>query len=512
MALPSRNSSSQHGLGCGTSSFPRTTYGGSAGKCSRRSKAAKSTIRISSAGPNPEDVHSEACSRSTSARTMTCGCGSGRKFKNCCKDVGVKLRPSWLELSIRERNLIHGRALIDILGLDKGKTWNDARKHLTDEKIAKHTPSSKCFGPWTPTSSRYSRSPTAGRERYTPASSTRRWCGVGRRRHAVFWRDPRPEPIPAPQTMRPEYSPTKISAPVPSEFLKSALTVMELGAVDRPRLDQPFPRPGLLRPHLQSETTSMATSRLRSGSQGRFRPDDGDHCGPQRRTKKRTILYRMPEDSQRARILETHAGTSRPTVSKRCCGPSSARRRRTRLPSCNPANEPGKDGGEMMHTSKDGAQLRNQHYFSLKPQGPSSSRISRVRWMELLMAHRQQPNPHRRTSQRLQGRARRSNRGFIRSPAMTFFDLCHDDRARVFQALVQDVYTYLHQLPTRGRPHRERLFSDRFKSANAGVHRMLRKTGAPLIPGRMRPLIPRGRPASSQRQPYAPHIRRRQLS
>src|SRR5690606_21457322 len=34
-----------------------------------------------------------------------CGCGSGRRFKHCCDQKPTALRPSWIELSIRERNL-----------------------------------------------------------------------------------------------------------------------------------------------------------------------------------------------------------------------------------------------------------------------------------------------------------------------------------------------------------------------------------------------------------------------
>ena len=45
-----------------------------------------------------------------------CGCGSGRKFKYCCKDLPLPDRPTWDVYGIRERNLMFGYAVQDILG------------------------------------------------------------------------------------------------------------------------------------------------------------------------------------------------------------------------------------------------------------------------------------------------------------------------------------------------------------------------------------------------------------
>jgi hypothetical protein len=64
-----------------------------------------------------------------------CGCGSGRKFKKCCKDVPEKERVSWSVYSIRERNILFSNAVMDILGLDKGKAWDDVRRELSDDQV-----------------------------------------------------------------------------------------------------------------------------------------------------------------------------------------------------------------------------------------------------------------------------------------------------------------------------------------------------------------------------------------
>lgn len=64
-----------------------------------------------------------------------CGCGSGRKFKRCCKELADAERPSWDVYGIRERNLMLCRSVEDTLGLTAGKTWDDVRRELSDEQV-----------------------------------------------------------------------------------------------------------------------------------------------------------------------------------------------------------------------------------------------------------------------------------------------------------------------------------------------------------------------------------------
>lgn len=64
-----------------------------------------------------------------------CGCGSGRKFKNCCQGRSEQNRPTWDVYSIRERNLMFCRRVQRILGLDKGKSWEDVRRELSDDMV-----------------------------------------------------------------------------------------------------------------------------------------------------------------------------------------------------------------------------------------------------------------------------------------------------------------------------------------------------------------------------------------
>jgi hypothetical protein len=65
----------------------------------------------------------------------SCGCGSARPYRKCCSGTPQDERPRWDVLSIRERNLMFGNAVLDILGLNKDKTWDDVRRDLSDDQV-----------------------------------------------------------------------------------------------------------------------------------------------------------------------------------------------------------------------------------------------------------------------------------------------------------------------------------------------------------------------------------------
>lgn len=66
-----------------------------------------------------------------------CGCGSGKKYRRCCHRIPAEDRASWSVFSIRERNLALCHAIQEILGLDKGKTWEDVRRELSADQVAR---------------------------------------------------------------------------------------------------------------------------------------------------------------------------------------------------------------------------------------------------------------------------------------------------------------------------------------------------------------------------------------
>ena len=75
-------------------------------------------------------------SEKTIGRNDSCGCGSGKKYKKCCQGKPLNLRTAWNVLSIRERNLTFYNGIEDILGFNKGKTWDDVRRELSNDQVA----------------------------------------------------------------------------------------------------------------------------------------------------------------------------------------------------------------------------------------------------------------------------------------------------------------------------------------------------------------------------------------
>lgn len=64
-----------------------------------------------------------------------CGCGSGRIYKHCCESIPEDERPSWNVLGIRERGAMLCNAILGIVGLSDGKSWDDVRRELSDDHI-----------------------------------------------------------------------------------------------------------------------------------------------------------------------------------------------------------------------------------------------------------------------------------------------------------------------------------------------------------------------------------------
>ncbi|QQQ28948.1 DUF4238 domain-containing protein [Chryseobacterium indoltheticum] len=64
-----------------------------------------------------------------------CPCGQGKSYKDCCSGKPEPKRPAWNILSIRERNQIFYNGINDIIGLSRGKDWDDVRSELNDQQI-----------------------------------------------------------------------------------------------------------------------------------------------------------------------------------------------------------------------------------------------------------------------------------------------------------------------------------------------------------------------------------------
>lgn len=195
-------------------------------------------------------------------RNELCGCGSGRKYKNCCIELPKELRTSWTELSVRERNLAFCRAIKGILGLDAGKTWLDVRREITDEQI------SRIYGfyadLWPRDTDIYSLLPKSdGRFRalYTGILDVR---VIGE--HAIPMASLFDEfliesPIVNPNNVKPEFSPIEQPAKYKYQALKDILLMLELEPYIDCGLINLIPDPTIFDLSLMEAMLAMARSR-----------------------------------------------------------------------------------------------------------------------------------------------------------------------------------------------------------------------------------------------------------
>ncbi len=162
-------------------------------------------------------------------RNDLCGCGSGRKYKSCCRNVPGDLRTTWDVASIRERNLAFCNCIRDVLGLNSGKTWLDVRRELSDDQI------SEIYGfysiLWPRETDIYSLLPKSDgkfRGLYTGSLDVRT-IGVNALPMAsVFDEFLIETPITNPNNVRPEFSPTESPSKYKYQALKDFLFMLQI--------------------------------------------------------------------------------------------------------------------------------------------------------------------------------------------------------------------------------------------------------------------------------------------
>jgi len=202
---------------------------------------------------------------SSLGRNDNCGCGSGKKYKKCCKNIPTDKRTTWDVASIRERNLAFCNCIRGVLNLDKGKTWVDVRRELSNEQI------SEIYGffglLWPRETNIYSLLPKSdGKHRalYSGPLDTRR-LGI----HALPMASNFDEflienPIVNPNNVNPEYSPTESPSQYKYQALKDFSLMLELEPYIAHGLINLIPDPGHFDIHLMRGMMEMARERGRN--------------------------------------------------------------------------------------------------------------------------------------------------------------------------------------------------------------------------------------------------------
>ncbi|VUX55538.1 conserved protein of unknown function [uncultured Woeseiaceae bacterium] len=210
----------------------------------------------------PENEHLKKTVNADIAGDDFCGCGSGRKYKDCCLDKEEHLRPTWDVRGIRERNLILYNAVEDILGFNEGKTWDDVRRELSNEQIIELH---KLYGSiWTPDTDIFSLLPKPDgslRAIYTGLLDPRVISFVALGAAPFFEEVLIQHPFTNPHSVRPKFNPIEEPHQYKQQTLQNIFLLLllqpfvETGAVNF------FPDPCAFDPILQRQVMDMAEQR-----------------------------------------------------------------------------------------------------------------------------------------------------------------------------------------------------------------------------------------------------------
>lgn len=423
-----------------------------------------------------------------------CGCGSGTKYKKCCKAIPMHLRPSWAELSIRERNQIHYRAIVDTLGLNKGKDWTEVRRNLTDDQIRKIFEIFEALWPLdTDLLALLPKSDGRARALYTGIIDPPMVMEYMTAAPIYFGSVHVQNPFMHPGRIRPDLSPTKSPHLYRQEILKSVTFLLDF----MPFIDQGiinlFPDPCIFDPHLQRQMLAMAEERI--GAVVRQMPRDARNMWAIEQDARRSIRS-FPENVQRAQITKAHPDLNEERVENVL----RALRHMNEEDPLTPLSgiTAGKDGG-LLNISKMSPNFEIALYLA-QATGSFIITDSRMRWMELQMVRwmDQQANQGIRVPLAqnhltvLQAQLQKLSFQFPLTPD-ALFSLWYDERIMAFQSVIKDVFAYLVDIPGRGvRPHLERVLADRLKTTHAAVQRALQKLDVNHLTAEILALVPNG--------------------
>jgi hypothetical protein len=234
-----------------------------------------------------------------------CGCGSDKDYGECCKRKPVHLRPSWDELSIRERNLALFRGIENIVEFRPDQDWTTVRRSITDEKISKVYSVYEAMWPLeTDLLALLPKPDGTSRAVYTGHLDAVKITETGLGASLLFDELLIQHPFVNPRTLKEEMNPVKNPQAYRQEVLKSVLFFMQIMPLVEAGIVNLFPDPWDFDYHLREQTLHLAEERWRilkplmSEEDGGFKERASDEM--------RRTLYQLSEKGQRA-MLKQHA-------------------------------------------------------------------------------------------------------------------------------------------------------------------------------------------------------------
>lgn len=414
-----------------------------------------------------------------------CGCGSGRAFGACCERKHVALRPTWVERSIRERNLMLFNGISEILGLTEDRDWVTVRREITDEKIKKVYGLYDALWPReTNLLAMLPKPDGTARAIYTgvvhPSSISN--CALGL---SLYFDELLIEhPFIHPRTVKKDVSPLEHPKVYRQEFLKSVVLFMAVIPLIEQGLVTLFPDPCNFDLHLRDQMYEMAKFR----SQG-MSADPMEEAGLAELMKDehKRNMFLLPRDALRHLVLGSSPELDEKTI-EAFLDEFDMHREQDPLAVLQEGSlDGGRDGGQLTRCMM----VPNFEITMYLAQATGSCIVtdSVFRWRELETA---------------------AGRGVQGAPPLTQLRASMEQADFVFPDDVQEiavlaerrvfgdypdimrnVFKYLSAFPTRGaKPNFEASLNAEFKRVHASTVRAAKKSGAHLSEARVSCLWP----------------------
>lgn len=230
-----------------------------------------------------------------------CPCGSGETFGNCCSQKPERLRTSWTEKSIRERNLLLMNGVTRLFDMEN-VDWDNLRREITDERIAKLYGMYESLWPLeTDLLSLLPRPDGKLRSVYTGALHPKLILEFALGSPLYFGQVIIQHPFVNAGTMAKDMRPTENPSQYRGEVLKSLMTFLQIMPLVEAGLVTLVPDPCDFDFHLRDQMFAMARARARSM---RFDPSDDPRTHEVFKDDMRRMMLNMPKEALAAPMAE----------------------------------------------------------------------------------------------------------------------------------------------------------------------------------------------------------------
>jgi len=415
-----------------------------------------------------------------------CGCGSGRKYKKCCKEKPPHFRTSWTELSIRERNLALCRGIIGILGLGSEKEWVDVRRDLSDEQVVRiYSLYEELWPLETDLLALLPKPDGKARALFTGIIDPRLISEFLVGSTLYFEEIIMENPFLHPGSVNKKFSPVENPKAFHQEFLKSAFLMIMLMPLIEDGLLNVIPDPCIFDLHLRDQMMALAKDRLAAV---KLEPDP--------RTKwlmaddfKRSMLV-LPDDVMSRQIRKAVPDISDVEALEVLKYQKAVREADPLAVIRQDTIEPGKDRGMLIATKM--APNFEMSVYLARATGAVILTDSSLRWQELCFAQYRHQGFVVATAPQFCARLQNIEMRFLYETNRATLMRRKGDLTP-FRTLIQEVYNYAITTNSRGQKEKQDArLAARLSTINAESQRLLQKSGSLQSVGRMRCIMPLG--------------------